>query len=125
MTYHLTITHADDAETQAVLLEAELQHRNGVLCLASSSIDMATDSTPDRPRLSSQGANAFRCLCLAEALIRHALQLPPEPDDMQRLRREVETLRRQLEMKEAGELIGASERSGPANNNNSVTISPP
>jgi len=46
--------------------------------------------------LTSNGTNAFRCLCLAESMIRHALGLPLESDEVLHLKAQVERLQQQV-----------------------------
>lgn len=46
--------------------------------------------------LTSDGHNAFRCLCLAETMIRHALGLPLESDEVVHLKAQIGRLQQQV-----------------------------
>jgi hypothetical protein len=54
--------------------------------------------------LSREGAAAFRCMVMAEGVMRVAMGLPEEPDEVRVLRARVAELERALEIK--GEVVG-------------------
>lgn len=47
-------------------------------------------------QITTHGTNAFRCLCLAESMIRHALGLPLESDEVLHLKAQVEHFQQQI-----------------------------
>lgn len=53
--------------------------------------------------LTSDGTNGFRCLCLAESVIRHALGLPLESDEVLHLKAQIERLQQQVAELATGE----------------------
>ena len=55
-------------------------------------------------QLSPHGAAAFRCMVMAEGVMRVAMGLPEEPDEVRVLRARVAELERALEIK--GEVVG-------------------
>lgn len=94
MTYELTIKAYDyDLRVHEAVLTAEFC--GDTQKVLSARVDQENDGT-----LSKEGANAFRCLALADHVMRHALKLPEEPEELHVLRARVAELERALAMKE-------------------------
>jgi hypothetical protein len=87
-TYHLTVTTGPQ-EGRKLCLSAIIVEGAPVRL-----IDAKIDTSDGV--LTSDGTNAFRCLCLAESMIRHALGLPLESDEVVHLKAQVERLQQQV-----------------------------
>lgn len=87
-TYHLTVTTGPQ-ERRKLCLSAIIVE-GAPMRLIDAEIDTSEGV------LTSDGTNAFRCLCLAESMIRHALGLPLESDEIVHLKAQIERLQQQI-----------------------------
>ena len=97
-TYYLTVA-TGPVQARKLCLSAIITE-GAPMCIIDAKID-TSDGV-----LTSDGANAFRCLCLAESMIRHALDLPLESDEVLHLKAQIERLQQQV-----AELVGAEDES--------------
>ena len=87
-TYYLTVA-TGPVQARKLCLSATITE-GAPMCIIDAKIDTSEGV------LTSDGTNAFRCLCLAESMIRHALGLPLESDEMVHLKAQIERLQQQV-----------------------------
>lgn len=86
--YHLTVTVGNENDCKLCL--SALITQTTPMQVIHAKIDTADGE------LTTDGHNAFRCLCLAETMIRHALGIPLESDEVLHLKAQVQRLQQQV-----------------------------
>lgn len=94
--FHISVV-TDCEKGDKTCLAATLERKGETLQIIEAFIDH------DGPGLSRDGMNAFRTLCLSETILRKALGLPLESDEVVHLKAQIERLQQQVAELATGE----------------------